>query len=146
MCTEIHNIRSQIVELFGPLAKTLGLHTYMERKLSNTVFSIGYASGKLGIELNVDLADFFIYAILFKPAENEIPVSPHDSAGNKQKIYVQEALKELGVEISMPTQRLQQLGGDYRNCHEMLVVINDMIENYWENLETEQNRWFSGSL
>lgn len=145
MCTEIHDIKSQIIEVFGPLAGRLGLHTHMERELSNTVVSIGFAAKYLGFELNVDLADFFIYAILFRPTEGEIPVGTHDAAGNRKKIYIQEALKQLGFEITKTTQRLQRLGGDHRNCFEMLTIIKDMVENHWADLEAEQTRWFGES-
>lgn len=144
MCNDIQSIKSQIDGSLRPLADRLGLHTLLESKRSHTVFSIAFASEDLGLELNVDLADFFIYALLFKPSGGEVPVGNQDASGNRQKIYVQEALKQLGVDISGATQKLQQLGGDHRNCSEMLALIRELVEDHWAVLEAERLRWFAG--
>lgn len=142
MCTAIQDIKSQIHELFDPLAEKLGLHTFFESEQSQTVFSIAFASDDLGLELNVDLADFFVYAMLFRPVGTVLPIGYQDSFGNRQKLYVQEALKELGVEIGDTTHRLQQLGGDRRNCSGMLVIIKEMVEVNWSALKADRARLF----
>ena len=91
-------------------------------------------SKDIGLELNVDLADFFIYALLFRPAKGGIAVGYYDVSGRRQQIYVQEALSKMGIDVQDITKKLQQMGGDYRNCHDMLDLLKHMIESNWSTL------------
>lgn len=135
-------IKIQIRDAFDPLAQKFGLSEYSECEQSNAAFSIAYMSDVIGIELNVDLSDFFIYALIFKSMGKIIPVGYEAELGCRQKIYIQEALKELAVDVGSTTKALQQLGGDYRNCAEMLEILKDIVEENWQLLVSEHHRWF----
>jgi hypothetical protein len=142
---ETRDIKRQIRNVFDPLAQKFGLLGFCESNLSNTGFSIAYFCCEMGLELNVDLSDFFIYALLYKPSGQEIPVGYEDASGNRQKIYLQEALKELAIDVGKAKRRLQQLGGDYQNCSEMLTILQRLVEENWHQLISERHRWFGQS-
>ena len=144
MCCGPQDIMTQIHKVFDPLAQKLGLLRCLERRSSETVFSIAFQADDIGLELNVDLADFFVYALLYKPSGDEIPVGYEDRTGGTQKIYVQEALKQLDIKVAETTRVLQKMGGDYHNCSEMLASIKDMVELHWSSLTAEKTRWFGG--
>jgi hypothetical protein len=135
-------IKIQINDIFSPLAQKLGLLGYTENDRSNTTFSIAYISAAIGIELNVDLSDFFIYALLFKPEGKTIPVGYESESGGRQKIYIQEALKVLSVDARSETQALQSLAGNYHNCAEILEILKNLIEKNWNTLISEHDRLF----
>jgi len=139
MCVEVQDIRTQIHAVLDPLFKRLGLLECFEYRQAETVFSILFQSKDIGLEVNVDLADFFIYTLLFKPKGSEIP-------DYEDEIYVQEALDQIGVDIKAVTQKLQQLGGDYRNCSKMLAIIKEIIEAHWSTLLAKRNRWFGDNI
>ena len=139
---EIQSIKTEIREIFDPIASMLGLHSYSECSRSNTEFSVAYLAEKVGLELNIDLSDFFIYALLIRPTGGDIPVGYQDDSGRRQKVYLQEALKEVGVDIQEITLKLQRMGGDCQNCSGMLAVLSELIKENWEVLVEERQRWF----
>ena len=95
---ELKQIKRQIRSVFDPFLIKLGLYKLNESTLSHTQFSIAYYDDRIGIELSVDLSDFFIYALLFKPEENKVPIGYQDKYGDRKKLYFQEALKELSID------------------------------------------------
>lgn len=139
---EVKDIKQQIRDVFDPLANKLGLLGPNESKLSHTQFALAYSDERIGIELSIDLSDFFIYALLFIPREDEVPIGYQDSSGYRQKLYLQEALKELSIDCAQETKRLQGLGGNYKNCEEMALELSHLIDKHWTIVYSQHNRWF----
>jgi len=139
---EIEDIKRQIRDVFDPLAKNLGLQGPYESTLSHTQLSIAYCNDSIGIELSIDLSDFFIYALLYKPVGDQVPIGYQDRSGCRHKLYLQEALKELSIEFSKETKMLQKLGGNYKNCGEMALALSSFIGKHWESVNAQPGRWF----
>ncbi|WP_281184373.1 hypothetical protein [Trichlorobacter lovleyi] len=139
---EIVDIKQKVNKVFSPVMQKLGLHNFCESDRTTTLFSLAYFSEEVGLELSVDLSDFYIYVLLFKPDGKNIPIGYTDSAGHRQKIYLQEALKILSIDIESINKKLQKLGGNYQNCSEMLAILKVVVEENWELLVSERNRWF----
>jgi|GEM_PF-4493556 len=140
---EIAEIKQQIRKVFDPLAIRLGLDGPIELSLSPTDAHLGYTSEAIGLEVVVDIGDFFIYALLFRPTGDGLPLGYNDETGKRQKLYIQQALKELSIDVSRETEGLQKLGGDYRNCQEMAEKLAHLVEHYWPDMSQNPARWFS---
>ncbi len=128
---EIGDIEQQVKIVLDPMASRLGLRGPIRRVFTHTSLSIAYMSSDLGVEINIDLSDFFLYALLFKATGQEIPAGYEDENGRQQKVYLQHALERLGCDVTGATQALQKLAGDHRNCESMARIISDMLEPNW---------------
>lgn len=113
--------------------------------MSHTQLSIAYSDDRIGLELSIDLSDFFIYALIFKPVGDHVPVGYHDGSGRRHKLYLQQALKELSIDVSKETKRLQELSGNFKNCGEMVLVLSSLIHQYWASVSKQPDRWFQKS-
>jgi hypothetical protein len=142
---EIGDIEQQVKMVLDPMASRLGLRGPIRRVFTHTSLSIAYMSGDLGVEINIDLSDFFLFALLFKATGQEIPVGYEDENGRRQKVYLQHALERLGRDVTGATKVLQKLAGDYRNCESMARIISDLLEPNWPLLTRESHAIFSPS-
>ena len=140
---EIRDIKTAIRLRFDPLAHSLGLKGPNERVHNNVSFSFGYFADDIGLELRIELSDFFIYALIFKAEQGEIPSGYKNNLGERQKLYFQEALKELSLGGEMETKELQRLGGDHRNCEEMASKLAGLIKDKWASIYAQKKRLFS---
>ena len=139
---EISELKKQIREIFDPLAARLGLKGPVEFSLSSSDFHFGYSTEAIGVELTVDMSDFFIYALIYKPTGNCIPIGYNDQTGRRQKLYLQEALKDLSIQTNKETEALQKLAGDYLNCLKMTGILARLLEQNWPQLSSNSQRWF----
>jgi len=135
-------LKSKVRAVFDAVAHELCLVSRREQDVSNTVFEIQYFSPDVGIEVSVDMADFFIYLLIGKPDVQGLPASYYDDRGCRCKLYVQEALKMLGVDVRTVTRQLHLLGGDVGNCDEMLQVLRGLLKSNWSLLIRHVDRWF----
>ena len=142
---EVSQIKQQIRKVFDPLASRLGLDGPIELSLTPTDVHLGYTntSKAIGLEIEVELIDFFIYALIFRPIGDGLPIGYNDETGKRHKLYVQQALKELSIDVSQETRELQKLGGDYRNCQAMAEKLARLVEHYWPDVSQNPTRWFS---
>lgn len=139
---KVEEIKKQIRDIFNPLAAKIGLIGPDEYVLSNTQLSFAYSCDKIGLELSIDLSDFFIYALLYKPSHEGIPKGYFDKKGVRQKLYFQEALKEISIDCIQETKELQKLGGNYKNCAEMALKLSNLIGQHWAIINSQHDRWF----
>ncbi len=139
---EAAELLRQVRHVFDPLTERLGLGDPLEVRHSNTNFSIAYAGAEIGLEIDIDIGDFFIYALLFKPSVAGLPVGYRDAQGTRQKLYVQEALSELSFDCKAESLTLQRLGGDYRNCDEMASRLAILVEKNWPAIAARGVNWF----
>ncbi len=108
----------------------------------NTYFSIAYIRDDLGIEIQVELMQFFIYVLLFKPCENKASIAYKDSLGITQKRHLQEILLQLSVITSPEIKEIQQLGENYRNCDALASKLSNLLRKNWENIMTHKKHLF----
>lgn len=135
-------LKENVRDAFDPIARTYGLSGPIETSLATTEFHLGYSNERLGFEITVDLSDFFIYVLIFKPVGNQAPIGYEDESGKRRKLYLQQALKELAIDASKETRALQKLGGDYRNCDKMLAILAPLLWQYWPQISADPDRWF----
>ena len=140
---EITDIKKQIRQVFDPLANRLSLRGPIEMSLGSMDFHFGYLTEAIGIEIRVDMSDFFVYALVFRPEDNAIPIGYEDGNGVRQKLYLQKALKELGIDVNKETLALQRLGGDWRNCNKMTEILAKLVDEYWTQISMNSKRLFS---
>ena len=141
---EVAQIKLLIRNIFDPLASRLGLDGPIELTLTPSDVHLGYTNlGKeIGLEITVEVIDFFIYALIFRPSGDGLPVGYSDENGKRQKLYIQQALKELSIDISQETRELQTLAGDYRNCQILAEKLAGLVEHYWSDISQHPSRWF----
>jgi hypothetical protein len=139
---EIQNIREQVREVFDPLTKRLGLNGPIQSSQTSSSFHLGYTSKTIGLEIEVETLDFFIYALLYRPSGDILPVGYNDKTGKRQKLYIQQALKELAIDVSQETCVIQKLGGDYHNCRKVAEMLARLIEQHWQKLSQNSAQWF----
>jgi hypothetical protein len=140
---EVSEVRKMMRKVFDPLATRLNLDGPIELSLTPTDVHLGYTTNAIGLEIEVETVDFFIYALIFRPSGHGLPLGYNDETGKRHKLYVQQALKELSIDVSRETRELQLLGGDYRNCQEMADKLARLIEHYWPAMSQNSTRWFS---
>lgn len=108
----------------------------------NISFSIAYIRDDLGVEIQVELSQFFIFVLLFKPCGNKVPIGYKDSLGITQKRYLQEILLQLSVITSLEIKEIQQLGKDYRNCDALASKLSNLLRKNWENIMVHKEHLF----
>ncbi|HEY9161832.1 MAG TPA: hypothetical protein VIS94_12220 [Desulfomonilia bacterium] len=133
---ESSEILNQVRVVFDPLAKSLGLQGPIVMALGYTTILVGYHNNAVGLEIEIDLSDFFLFALIYRSKENKIPIGYNDDKGLRQKIFIQDALKMLSIDIAKETKTLQKLGGDYHNCTQMAEILAKIISQYWNNIVT----------
>ncbi len=131
---EVDEIKQQIRDIFDPLCQSIGLNGPIEVFPTHTEFLLGYTSDNIGVQVTVDLSSFFIFVLFFKPAKGTIPFGYQDETGKRQKIYLQEALTEMGIDCYKETKHLQSLGGDYQKCKIMADVLAKLIKTNWQKI------------
>ena len=139
---EVQDIKQQIREVFDPIVFGFGLTRTMEPSLTTTSFSLGYADKTLGLEIEVEMIEFFMFALLFRPRVESLPAGEFDEHARRQKMYLQQAMNELSIDVSSETKALQKLRGDYRNCRNMAQILARLISDHWTSLSQNAVRWF----
>jgi hypothetical protein len=140
---EVSELKQEIRNVFDPLANKLGLTGPVDMSLASTDFNLSYSTQEIGLELTVDMGDFFIYALIFRPEGSAPPIGYHDENGRRQKMYLQNALEELKIDVSIETRALQKLGGNFENCDEMTRILARLVQQYWLQISSNTERWFS---
>lgn len=128
---EVSELKQDVRNVFDPLAIRLNLSGLGEASSTTTEFSLGYVAQNLGVQITVDMSDFFIYALLFRPTGDTIPVGYTDASRKPQKLYLQQALKSLSVGTEQETRALRKLAGNHSNCTAMATIIAELIERHW---------------
>jgi len=113
----------------------------LEKK--NMYFTLGYFGNSLGLEVNVDLSPFFIFALVFRDGSGpNIPVGYVDSTGARQVRYVQDAMEILGLPYEKEDKELKRLGGDWENCEAMVSILAQLVMSSWSQLCNNSDRLF----
>lgn len=139
---EVAELKRAVRAVFDPVATRLNLSGPVESSLATTEFSLGYMAHNLGIQIAVDMGQFFIHVLLFRPANDEIPVGYTGPDGNIQKIYLQQALKKLSINTEQETQTLRKCAGNHMNCTSMAKILADLLERHWPILSDNAEKWF----
>jgi hypothetical protein len=96
----------------------------------------------MGVEVVVDMAQFFIHVLVFRPIDGQIPCGFADSDGNIHALYLQNALKALSISTEQETQVLRKLGGDHMNCTAMATILAGLLERYWPMILANNEKLF----
>jgi hypothetical protein len=139
---DISELKQQVRSVFDPLANRLGLIGPTEASIISTEFDLSYSTQTLGLEITVDMSDFFIYALIYRPQGIFPPIGYDDEQGKRHKLYLQQALKELGIDTTRETRALQKLSGNIQNRYEMAGILAQLLERNWPLLLSNQARWF----
>ena len=138
---EVAELKQEVRAVFDPLAIRFSLSGPTEASLATTEFSFGYVAHDLGIQIAVDMCDFFIYVLLFRPVGAEIPLGYTDANGRTQKLYLQQALKSLSINTEQETQALRKLAGNHLNCTAMATILARLLERHWPMLLANVEKW-----
>jgi len=142
----VHASTDEVIERvrrhFDDVALGLGLRGPLLKR-ANTYFDLAYFHGEIGLEVLVELADFFIYALVFRSSsDGVVPAEYTDDGGRRQKMHVQHVLDHLGIPHDEEDARLKRLGGSYRNCDEMARCVADLVERAWPHLAARSEQLF----
>lgn len=140
---EVSDLKKEVEAVFNPAAVKLNLAGPAESSLASTEFSLFYFGDSLGVQVSVDMSQFFIHVLLFRPEGGVLPIGYFDARGKTQKVYLQVGLKSLFINIERETRTLQKLGGDYRNCTTMAKLLADLVVRHWPQLLENAPRWFT---
>lgn len=138
---EVAELKRAVRAVFDPVATRLNLSGPVESSLATTEFSLSYMTHNLGIQVAVDMSQFFIHVLLFRHANNEMPVGYTGPDGSIQKIYLQQALKKLSIGTEQETQALRKCAGNHRNCTSMAKILADLLERHWLVLSDNVQKW-----
>jgi hypothetical protein len=140
---EVAELKREVRDVFDPLAVRLNLSGPVETSMATTEFSLGYMGHTLGIQVSVDMSQFFIHVLLFRPSDDKIPIGYTDIDGRTQKVYLQQALKTVSISTEQETQALRKLAGNYMNCTSMAKILADLVEHHWPLISGNVTKWFS---
>lgn len=129
----------KVVIAFDKLAVSLGLD---QRTNSGAIHTRSFAwfSSELGFELQIDTHQFFIFLLIVCPVDGVIPVGMDDFQGRRFKLYLHQALDDLGSAHEL--RALQKMGNNVENCDEMLRILTQLLENHWRQILANRHRWF----
>ncbi len=134
-------IIKQVRDVFDPVAKRLGLRGPKVSALTNIDLHFAYVGDEIGIKVELDLFNFFVFVLLFRAKGPAIPVGYEDASGKRQLWYLQDVLKQLGIDITKEEKELQRLGGDYRNCSAMAEIQARWLVEHWPAIRSQLNTW-----
>ncbi|HQF10138.1 MAG TPA: hypothetical protein PLM53_17640 [Spirochaetota bacterium] len=132
-----------VKDIFEPIILNFGFKEIPPIQYHNSELGWGYLSGEFGIEIRIDLNYFFIFIMLFKTKDKKIPIGYKDDLGKTHKLYLQDALKKVGIDNKKEIKDLQRLGGNYKNCYEMAVILSQLLKNNWSTIQSNMNNIFS---
>lgn len=148
---ENDDIIKLVRNIFNPLASRLGLQETSEITKHTTMeLILRYLKNNIGVQITIDLSDFFIYVLLFKAEGNSIPIrylnnserGYFDNSGKRTAVYLQTALNELGIDCTKETKKIQELGGNYLNCFAMANILAQLLENNWLYIQSQLRKLF----
>lgn len=139
---EVDELKQSIQDVFNPIANYFGLKGPIDTAKSNVSFSFAYESSSIGIEVDVEMIQFFIFVSLYCPVDGRLPKTYINSSGTKQRLHLQEALKILAINVDEDTQRLKNLGGKYQNSKEMALIQAQLLQKYWKQISSNTEKLF----
>jgi hypothetical protein len=129
---------------FDPVAEELHLSGPVLEK-ENMYFTHGYFGDPLGLEVDVDLSPFFVFALVFRDGSgSSMPVGYVDSSGTRQIRYIQEAMEILRLPYEAEDAELKRLGGNWDNCQAMVSILAQLVRRSWSQLCTNSDKLFPG--
>ncbi len=131
--------------VFDPLAQRLRLRGPHRTSYSHSVVSLSYQTEGIGLEIEIDMFSFFMFVLLFRPQGDAPPVGYRDDRGRRQTLYLQEALRELGIDTAQEDDLLRQLKGNAGHCEAMATTLAAMVERTWEAVSASPSRWFGSA-
>ena len=137
---EVTDFEAEVRFAFGPVAARLGLQGPVNTSLSTTELRLRYRSDQLGVELAFELIGFFVFMLLCREAEDATLEGYEDVRGRRQKVHLQDALRELNVDVDRDTKALRILAGDYRNAASMIDILAQALETNWRTILTNRER------
>jgi hypothetical protein len=126
----IEDIKKEIVSNFGFLSQDFRLYGPQIIDF-NTSFSVGYFAKDIGVEIQVDLPNFFIYILIFLNSDNTIPFGYTSFTGKRQKRHLQHILKKLNIIDNVCIKDITILGGDYRNYSLLSKKLSRLLRDNW---------------
>lgn len=93
---------------------------------------------ELGVQFTVDWRDPYVFSLIWSPSESRCPVGYKSADGRTVKMYVQEALRRLNVDVSGFNGRMLSLRGRREKLDDMMELSLDLLENYFEKLNDER--------
>lgn len=128
-------------EKFDSAAKDLGFKGSVE-SVSPFAVSLVFFGSHISLEIQVDLRDFFLFGYLFRGSGPKIPRGYVDDHNKRQRMHIQEAIKELKLGPDDVTKRMQKLAGKADNCEALAELLLMLVERYWREIEADCSRIF----
>jgi hypothetical protein len=130
---EISDIVKLVRNEFDPVASKLGLGGPLVDD-SGRELSLAYFGEGIGLEIAVDMYEFFVFALVFRANGHSVPRGYEDDKGKRQKFYVQEVLSKLGLSNEGIDGRLQRMRGKWSNCTAMASALAELVEKNWSQI------------
>jgi hypothetical protein len=135
---EISELRRNIKSKFDLIASKNGAEDIEGKQISKNIIKFGYIIKGCGIEIQIELDDFFIFLLFFRVNGKEIPLGYEDQGGRPQKMYIHQVLNKLGVDHKTETKEMQKLRGDDINWEAMANILVKLLE---DNLAQIVKNW-----
>ena len=128
---EVTELKNKIIDLVDPVFRGLGLSGPFEYSIASTDLHLAYMSDDVGLEIIIEMADFFVFAMIFHPKEKTVPIGYHDESGRRQKLYLQQALNKLSANGSSYNEQMSAFRVDSKNYKEFISLVINIIEQNW---------------
>lgn len=137
----VEELKQAVAERFDFLVSDFGFRG-PKVSASNMYFTLGYCAGEKCIDVQVELADFFIYVLPSKREGDEPVVGYTDERGRVQKRHLQDVLMQLSVMSEPEAAELGRLAGDYDNWDTISSKLARLLRDNLPLIIAEWERLF----
>ncbi len=120
----------QIFERFNG-AKQVYFFQYQETQLV-----VGYFLPQIEsrVQIEIDFIEPFVFCMLIRRGFEEATPTSEDRSGVIAKVYLQEALRRLGIDTTYEKTKAKLLYGKYESIPEMICLILDLLGKHQQVL------------
>ncbi len=132
--TSVSEVVLVVRAVFDPLAEELALRG-PELKMSNTRFRLFYLGELIGLEIAVEVSEFYIFALPFRvTADGGAPRGFIDFASSSPILYLHQVLDRLNLPYETERMQLRRLRGDCRNASRFATILANLVRRSWPKI------------
>jgi hypothetical protein len=139
----IEDLKKIVRDQFDPVAQEFNLRGPTE---VNDPFFISYYyfGDDVGLKVNVDMPDVAIFALVFRNKNDnaDLGFGYFDDRGRRKLMYIDAALKELGLSDGGVTQQVRSLMRDHRNYPRMAEKLARLVRDNWRSIASQHEKLF----
>ncbi len=130
---ENHEICDKVKAIFDPAAMKLKLGRGT-RTTRHAGYSISYPGEPYGLEIEIDLMDFFIMPLVYhcnQTRQQALPTYRDPDTQKRHKDFLERIAERIELNMKNDFEKIRQMKGDHLQCEQISLELARLIESCW---------------